>query len=64
MADTLDPKHLDKRTIARYVRYGHVDEKAYEKHMKGLPDLAERTAPVETKMDEDGDDDESDAADE
>ncbi len=64
MADTLDPKHLDKRTLARYVRSGQVDEKLLEKHLKGLPDLTDRQSQVETKMDEDGDDDLSDAGDE
>ena len=64
MADTLDPKHLDKRTAERYLRSGQLDEKAHEKYLKGLPDLAEKAAPVETTMadadeyDEDEDEDE------
>jgi hypothetical protein len=59
MADTLDPKHLDKRTAERYLRSGHLDEKAYERHIKGLPDVAEKSVPVETAMDgEDFDSDE------
>lgn len=58
MADTLDPKHLDKRTAERYLRSGQLDEKAYERHIKGLPDVAEKSVPVETAMDgEDFDDD-------
>ena len=61
MADTLDPKHLDKRTAERYLRSGQLDEKAYERHIKGLPDVAEKSVPVETAMDgEDFDDDEDD----
>ena len=57
MADTLDPKHIDKRTYERYLRSGQLDEKAYEMHVKGLPDVAEKAAPVETSMlDEDFDD--------
>ncbi len=59
MADTLDPKHLDKRTAERYLRSGQLDEKAYERHIKGLPDVAEKAAPVETAMeDEDFESDE------
>jgi hypothetical protein len=50
MADTLDPKVLDKRTVARYIRAGLVDEKAYERHLKSLPDLAEQAATVEADL--------------
>ncbi|KFE72271.1 hypothetical protein [Hyalangium minutum] len=61
MADTLDPKHLDKRTAERYLRSGQLDEKSYERHIKGLPDVAEKSVPVETAMDgEDFDDEEED----
>jgi hypothetical protein len=62
MADTLDPKHLDKRTAERYLRSGQLDEKAYERHIKGLPDVADKAATVETAMeaDEDYDTDEDD----
>jgi hypothetical protein len=73
VADTLDPKHIDKRTYERYLRSGQLDEKAYEKHVKGLPDVAEKAATVETSMldedfddelDEDMDDEEADESDE
>jgi len=73
VADTLDPKHIDKRTYERYLRSGQLDEKAYEKHVKGLPDVAEKAVPVETSMldealddelDEDMDDEEADESDE
>jgi hypothetical protein len=58
VADTLDPKHIDKRTAERYLRTGQIDEKTYERYVKGLPDVAEKAAPVETAMlDEDFDDD-------
>jgi hypothetical protein len=61
MADTLDPKHLDKRTAERYLRSGQLDEKSYERHIKGLPDVAEKSVPVETAMDgDDFDTDEDD----
>src|SRR5512143_677675 len=54
MADTLDPKHLDKRTAERYLRSGQLDEKSYERHLKGLPDVADKAAPVETAMEAEG----------
>jgi hypothetical protein len=61
MSDTLDPKHHDKRTIERHIRNGAVDEKLWEKHLKGLPDVAEKAAPVEAVLaptdDEDEDED-------
>ncbi|MBF5042643.1 hypothetical protein FGE12_09545 [Aggregicoccus sp. 17bor-14] len=61
MADTLDPKHIDKRTAERYLRTGQIDEKTYERYVKGLPDVAEKAAPVETSMlDEDFDDEDMD----
>jgi hypothetical protein len=53
MADTLDPKHLDKRTADRYLRSGQLDEKAYERHIKTLPDVADKASTVETAMDAD-----------
>jgi hypothetical protein len=66
MADTVDPKLLDKRTVARYIRAGLVDEKAYERHLKSLPDLAEQAATVEADLtpeeDEEMEEAEADAA--
>ncbi len=65
MADTPETKTLDKRTSARYLRAGRVDEKTHERSLKSLPDLAEKSSPVETSMadepparteDEDGED--------
>jgi hypothetical protein len=65
VADTLDPKHIDKRTAERYLRTGQIDEKTYERYVKGLPDVAEKAAPVETSMlDADFDDDIDDEEDE
>jgi hypothetical protein len=58
MADQLENKVVDKRVAQRYVRKGVVDEKDYEKHIKGLPDLADQAAPVEASIEgEDLDDD-------
>jgi hypothetical protein len=55
---SIDPKHADKRTVERYIRFGVVDEKEFDKYLKSLPDLAENALPVEVVMDEDLDDDE------
>jgi hypothetical protein len=64
MADSADPKYLDKRTADRYLRSGHLDEKAYERHIKGLPDVAEKAVPIETLMLDDVDDFEDEEDDE
>lgn len=54
-------KVVDRRTVARYLRKGIVDEKDYEKFLKSLPDLADQALPVEAAMEgEDDFDDEDD----
>jgi hypothetical protein len=60
MADPHDSKTLDKRVVHRYVRKGIVDDKEYEKHLKNLPDLAEKAAPVEASIEGEDLDDEGD----
>jgi hypothetical protein len=50
MAEPLDPKNIDKRTAARYLAQGEVDEKAWERYLKSLPDVSEKAAQVETAM--------------
>ena len=76
MAETPNPKHLDKRTTERYLRNGELDEKTYESHIAGLPDVSEKSVPVETLMgdevdeleedddelEDEGDDEDSDSA--
>jgi hypothetical protein len=52
MAD-IETKLIDKRVAQRYVRKGLLDEKDWEKHMKGLPDLAEQALPLEASMEGD-----------
>ncbi|OJT16738.1 hypothetical protein BO221_48910 [Archangium sp. Cb G35] len=72
MANPTDPKQLDKRTAERYLRSGAVDEKAYQRHIESLPDVSEKSVPVETVMhdelendeDEDFDDEDEDEVDE
>jgi hypothetical protein len=50
MAEPLDPKNIDKRTAARYLAQGEVDEKAWDRYLKSLPDVSEKAAQVETVM--------------
>jgi hypothetical protein len=50
MADALDPKLVDKRTAERYLREGLLDQKAYERLLKSLPDVAEKAQAVQTSM--------------
>jgi hypothetical protein len=52
----LDPRYTDKRTIDRYIKTGMIDEKEYEKHVKNLPDVAEKGMAVESVLDDDIDD--------
>jgi hypothetical protein len=58
MANPSDPKHLDKRTAERYLRSGVIDEKSYQRHIESLPDVAEKSVPVETVMHDELEDDE------
>ena len=50
MAEPLDPKNIDKRTAARYLAQGEVDDKAWDRYLKSLPDVSEKAAQVETVM--------------
>jgi len=52
MAETIETKHIDKRVAHRYLRKGTLDEKDYERHMKALPDLADRAVPVESEFED------------
>ena len=52
MADTLETRLLDKRVVHRYVRKGRLDEKEWERHLKSLPDLADRAIPVESEFED------------
>ena len=50
MAEPFDPKNIDKRTAARYLAQGEVDDKAWDRYLKSLPDVSEKAAQVETVM--------------
>lgn len=61
----IDPRYQDKRTAERYLRQGVLEEKAWEKHLKSLPDVSDKAAPVEAVLESDDDfDDEDDVGDE
>jgi hypothetical protein len=49
---TIDIRYADKRTYERYIKFGKLDEKEYEKFIKALPDVADKAQPVEVVMDE------------
>ncbi len=50
MSETIDPRYSDKRTAERYIKSGQLDEKVWEKHIKTLPDVAEKGEPVEANL--------------
>ncbi len=60
----IDLRYQDKRTAERYLRQGILEEKAWEKHLKSLPDVSDKAAPVESTLDSDDFDDEDDVGDE
>lgn len=64
MADTPENKPIDKRLADRYLKRGLLDERTHEKYLKSLPDLADKIAPVETAMSDEGggEDEDEDAA--
>lgn len=48
----IEARYSDKRTIERYMKLGLVDEKAFEKHLKALPDVAEKGERVQAEAEE------------
>lgn len=50
MADSIDPKLLDKRIVQRFIKKGMLPEKEFERHLKSLPDLADKAATVEATI--------------
>jgi hypothetical protein len=56
MPEDIDSKLVDKRVVQRYLKKGRLDEKDFEKHLRSLPDLADKAVPIESDLDEDLDD--------
>ena len=52
-----DLRFWDVRTIERRIRRGLVGRKDYDKHLKSLPDVADKAAPIELADGESADDD-------
>ena len=46
-AEDKQTRLFDIRTIARNIKKGLTSRKDYDKHLKSLPDIAEKAAPVE-----------------
>jgi hypothetical protein len=42
-----DPRFWDVRTIDRRVRKGLINRKDHEKHLKSLPDVADKAQPID-----------------
>jgi hypothetical protein len=51
-----DLRNWDIRTLERRLRKKEVSKKDYEKHLKGLPDVADKVAPPESDEDDDAGD--------
>lgn len=51
-----DPRFWDVRTLERRLRKGQINKKDFEKHLKSLPDVAEKKAPIELDDEDDFDD--------
>ena len=60
MAESFENKIIDRRVVARYLRRGEIDEKAWAQHLKALPDVADQAVPIEAALDADDFDDEDD----
>jgi len=56
-SETKPQRAFDVRTIERNIKKGNITRKDYEKHLKSLPDTAEKVAPPEEdRADDDIDD--------
>ncbi|MBS2025759.1 MAG: hypothetical protein JST92_25445 [Deltaproteobacteria bacterium] len=52
---SIPAKYLDRRVVERYLKKGMVDEKEYQKLLKGLPDLTEQAVKLETEFGDESD---------
>ena len=43
-------QYLDRRVVERYLKKGLLDEKDYQRYLKGLEDLTEKAGSVETEF--------------
>jgi hypothetical protein len=42
-----DPRFWDVRTVDRRIRRGLLNRKDYDKHLKSLPDVADKAQPID-----------------
>ena len=47
-----DPRFWDVRTMDRRIRRGLLTRKDYDKHLKSLPDVADKAQPIELTAEE------------
>lgn len=52
MTTEIDPRVADKRLSERLIRLGSLDEKAWEKQLKTLPDVAEKGERVQVEAEQ------------
>ncbi len=50
MADNPENRLVDRRVVQRYLKKGVLDDKAYEQYLKRLPDVSDRSVPVESEI--------------
>ncbi len=48
----IDVRYSDKRTAERYIKLGLIDDKSFERHLKALPDVAEKGERVQAEAEE------------
>jgi len=48
--EPVDPRLLDRRIVERHLKTGRLDEKEWHRHLKALPDLAEKAVKVDTEF--------------
>lgn len=59
-SETKSPRAYDVRTIERNIKKGNLSRKDYEKHLKSLPDVADKVAPPDDDDDDDIEETETD----
>ena len=45
-----DIKHVDRRTVDRYIARGAIADRDHEKYLKSLPDVADKAESVVTRL--------------
>jgi hypothetical protein len=61
--DAKNQRLYDRRVVERNIKKGLITRKDVEKHLKSLPDVADKVAPPEERLEDVADDDEGDDSD-